>query len=58
MQSQVRLGDGARTSESALSALNISMATSTDSDSVDALALPAVKYSHGVSKVTSRPPAV
>lgn len=46
------------TSDSAFSALSISMATSTDSDSVDAFALPAVKYSHGVSKDTTLPPAV
>lgn len=35
--------DAGRTSDRAFMALNISMATSTDKDSVDALALPYVK---------------
>lgn len=36
-------------SDKALSALNISMATKTDNESVDAFRLPIVKMSHGVS---------
>lgn len=46
------------TSERALSALNISMATRTDRESVDALAFPSWKNPHGSSNVMSLPPAV
>ena len=45
-------------SGSALAALYISMATRTESESVDALTLPAAKYSHAPPKDTVDPPAV
>lgn len=47
--------DPRRTSESALRALNISMATSTESDSVEAFVLPTVKYSQGSVNDTTWP---
>ena len=53
-------GDASKggTSERALSALNISMATRTDRDSVDALALPSWKKPQGLSKEMTLLPAV
>merc|ERR1712023_430290 len=43
-------------SEIALSALNISIVTRTDSDSVDALTFPSVKYLHGLCFSVSNSP--
>lgn len=42
-------------SESALSALSISIVTSTESESVDAVVLPSWKYAHGLAERSTLP---